>query len=203
MASDDIVDINQPDYGLTLEQVYLRLAKTWITSQDKLDILSCCKLSGRSKLLTELPSWVPDWRFSRPSSTIRTSFETCARTFNASLDSLAGYEFSQNGESEILVLNGFRAGVIEEMEKVRLRYQDHRFQEWRVLAQKVPEDPVIFWLTCIRERAQGGGRLDPQQREDFDHCIRNWIPSQTEEWPSFGSQSLKELLLRPKVFYIW
>jgi Heterokaryon incompatibility protein (HET) len=199
LASDEFVDLNKPDYGLRFEQVYLRLSKTWITSQNDLDVLSCCRLLVDVDFSIRLPSWVPDWRFYPSDSLLRESFKTGSRTFHANLSSSVDYEFSESGESDILLLGGCRVGVIDQLgdelsDKVDLeKPTDFPLNRWQLLAQNVSADPVVFWLTCIQE-VHFCKRLDPQRRQEFRHCIQNWTLSQTEELPIFDSRPLYQYL---------
>lgn len=115
IARDELVGLNQPDYRLSTEQVYTKLAKTWIASKNNLDIFSCCDPRWWPDSSSRLPSWVPDWRFDLPITLIAGSFETSLRIFNASLHSSVDCHFSKSGESEILSLSGFQVDTIDKL----------------------------------------------------------------------------------------
>ena len=157
---------------------------------------------------TRLPSWVPDWRFNILWTLIQQSFVSTLRIFNASLSSSVDYDFSNNGESEILSLSGFQLSTIDALGDsiATTEYFDRPADllpnNWQLLAQKVSADPVIFWLTCVEERLRSK-RMTSQQRKDFSHYIQNWISSsQTERWPSFKSTSLDRWIPIHKRFFI-
>lgn len=53
------VDLPDPDYSLSLEDIYSRAAAACVTSDSSLDVL--LNQAVREKSIMNLPSWVPDW----------------------------------------------------------------------------------------------------------------------------------------------
>ena len=56
----DIEGLPKPDYGLDVKQVYQKYAHFLLSQGVGVDILHS---AGRSRVVLELPSWVPDWSF--------------------------------------------------------------------------------------------------------------------------------------------
>ncbi|KAI0415499.1 heterokaryon incompatibility protein-domain-containing protein [Xylaria grammica] len=58
LAGDSVEHVPVPDYGISLQEVYGGLVKSFVSQNVNLDIIC---YAGSSKADPTLPSWVPDW----------------------------------------------------------------------------------------------------------------------------------------------
>lgn len=139
----------QPDYTLSVEEVYTRLAKTIITRTQSLDCLGSAGLERNHKV----PSWVPDWtvqhdRTPQPFYQIEQSWnrdgtiEEQSNLFNASGDVVPEINFEAKN---YLIARGFSFDKVENVSMPRLwpeEMSDVRWQSWVSTAS--PDDTTYI-----------------------------------------------------------
>ena len=101
LMPSEVADRIQPDYSLTLGEVYISFAKAWITASCSLELLEQCTSPN-----TSLPSWVPDW-----TNTNHFRLYSGRSTYHATLSEPPVCRF--NPGSTVLLAKGIKLGEID------------------------------------------------------------------------------------------
>ncbi|KAH7067231.1 heterokaryon incompatibility protein-domain-containing protein [Paraphoma chrysanthemicola] len=64
----------EPDYSLTTELLYAKIARQFMTQNQSLKLLETCSLDDRS---LDIPSWTPDWTAAPPLRNLHTKWSAC------------------------------------------------------------------------------------------------------------------------------
>ncbi|KAH7084020.1 heterokaryon incompatibility protein-domain-containing protein [Paraphoma chrysanthemicola] len=64
----------EPDYSLTTELLYAKVARRFMTQNRSLKLLDSCTLAYRT---LNIPSWIPDWSAAPPFRNLRTKWSAC------------------------------------------------------------------------------------------------------------------------------
>lgn len=106
MEEQGFHELVEPDYtSKTVLDVYRDIAKFLVIEHGDLAVLSH---AGANSSLTDWPSWVPDWRYSKASSALST--KQTVRAYNTCNDQSLVVGFSNNING--LALQGFEADVV-------------------------------------------------------------------------------------------
>jgi hypothetical protein len=186
LTNDPLAKLNQPDYELSVSQVYQRFVRTWIGERKNLKILSHSQRDEKGRKLPGLPSWAPDWDHPTFNLLIPDHKDTSSPNFTASLQSSVEV-FNANGAPDCLTLAGF---LLDTVVKLGLRMPHSNknaiptgevMQQWKSIAQMVSSDPLPFWLTRITDRLYDV-RLTNSERQSLCKNISQGIPSDTGQF---------------------
>ncbi|MCJ1353909.1 MAG: hypothetical protein MMC33_003896 [Icmadophila ericetorum] len=171
-----------PNYSLTWQQVYIRLAKYYIELQDCLSIITMSAFCP--KTLEELPSWVPDWRFVSEANTLNSfppeiPYNTCL---------FGKGEPRVSEDLKLLYVTGFRVDQIKVKRKIskKKRCTLHMWgpnaeREWKYIQRTwlqscpPPYEPKVdlCWGTPVAYHdAPLNADKDPDA-EDLGHATRS------------------------------
>ena len=184
---DDLVDLNAPDYSMSVLDVYERFIRTTIQLSGSLNVL------GYSSQRPAVSSWIPDFS-SRTSYNYLTPYDK-PQIYHASLDRKAICEIpgpsARSSVQKILKVRGF---VLDQIEHVgsepELEFvQDPNspmLQQWKSLLHTGTSSEVdeAFWLTLTLDRADGRHRFTKEQRNKFLDQTREWLSRSPQSlWP--------------------
>ena len=191
IARDPLVELNGPDYSMTVEEVYERLARTAIQSSVSVDLLASAGIS-------EIASWIPDWRNESGRDVTFSLIITIdpidrAERYNASLGRPPQCQFPDSSSlPRILIIQGIELDKIEavgpDSKKRSLDVPDSRIvRHWiSMLPNKTLDTEMQFWHTLTLDRIDTNRRFTPEDRDTLHSIIRDWIPDPIEKthWPS-------------------
>ncbi|KAK4231677.1 heterokaryon incompatibility protein 6,OR allele [Podospora fimiseda] len=126
----------QPNYSMSLPDVYTQLAIDCLTLENNLDILS---MAGESSF-DSLPSWVPDWTFHQdglkplhPRFLSTLSFGNYRQLSPQSASCDTPLTFSISSDKKSLVLSGYIFDTITQVSQVLLRDYVHSDEHHPIL----------------------------------------------------------------------
>ena len=204
MAADDaLVALNQPDYEMSVEDVYARFLQTWVETYQSLDILMC---SGVDSVIA---SWIPDWRIRTAECNIVNVCLRAKHVFIASARTEPQCLFPRRPLRpdcpRLLEVTGFEFDTIRAVEP-EISNQELRERQpymntprsWRLLnrRQMVTNSGanwgVDFWITHSLELSNLYQRLNAEEIADLEKSVHDWLASTTQDtWPS---QQFKEVM---------
>ena len=149
------------DYGSALGVVYAKAAKMGIESEQALTVLGSVEYRRTDESRIEMPSWVPDWRFSM-SVNVDLSMRRSDQSKFFSASNNEPPRLISNQEERKLVLKGFKVATIAGFSDVKThlafeehvgsrRFPPHRFQldKWKHM-YKAASSKTCFPASSIK-----------------------------------------------------
>jgi hypothetical protein len=174
-----------PDYESSVEDVYITAARYILERSSSLFLLTC--VEGEDFQTTPgLPSWVPDWSFSKTLGLRVTGYPD----FNAALDLKKRQEIWLDSEGKTIL--SVEAAQLDEVVEIveakpELRKNLHRSKLWEILSRSDatyaptghhPDEAI--WRALMTNR--GGGTPSepvkpsyPALQEDFGPSFQAWV----------------------------
>ena len=160
-----------PNYGLSIEEIYLSVTKSLILAHNSLDILCCVTFPKKSDLL---PSWVPDWQSeAMVQGMLRAPVKSQTKTQTGSVARFSA-------DNQTLLVNGKMRGFITELSMTMPRYFHESYDmmpDWEQFARNASSSddrafPTNYRRTLLAYGGEGEGGGDADKRND--HLYQIW-----------------------------
>jgi hypothetical protein len=175
-----------PDYRMSVKDVYIITARYILENSKSLFLLTCVE-GEEFQTIAGLPSWVPDWSFSKTLGLRVTGYPD----FNAALNLPKQQElsFDSNGRHILSIQASKLDDIVDVAEtKPELRKNLHRSNLWKMLSQlhatyaatgQCREEAV--WRALMTNREEGGTPTKPINprypalQEPLGSSFRDWV----------------------------